>query len=138
MNVQELKAAFDEKFVGEWNARMETASARARRIHTKPRTETAWQNHMAAVVCGKVDEEPATGGVEPEYAEGFGAFDLAGGMILQRPGGIRASVATTAGRDGLSSDRKSWVLVMLPTGPAALTVEEAYALGGRELKAWPV
>ena len=138
MTAQELKAAFVANFINEWEAKMATASDRVRRTQTKPHPEGAWVAHMAEVVTGKVSEEPASGGVEPEYAEGFGAFPNAGGTVLHAAGGIRVSVAATAGRDGVSSDRKPWVLVMLPTGPAAMTVEEAYSIGARELQAWPV
>lgn len=137
MTAQELKAAFVEKFIAEWKAKMETASDRVRRAHTKPHPDGAWEAHMRAVVTGKVEEAPAEGGGEPEYAPSFGAFPNAGGTVLCQPGGIRVSSAATAGRDGKSSDRKPWVLVMLPTGPAAMTVEEAYAVGGRELQVWP-
>ena len=137
MTAQELKAAFVANFINEWEAKMATASDRVRRAQTKPRPDGAWDAHMKSVVTGKINEEPASGGVEPEYAEGFGAFPNAGGTVLQAKGGIRVSVAATAGRDGVSSDRKPWVLVMLPTGPAAMTVEEAYSLGARELQAWP-
>jgi len=137
MTAQELKTAFVEKFIAEWEAKMETASDRVRRSHTKPHPDGAWEAHMRAVVTGDVEEVPAEGGVEPEYAPGFGAFPNAGGAVLRQPGGIRVSSAATVGRDSASSDRKPWVLVMLSTGPAAMTVEEAYALGGRELQVWP-
>ena len=136
MTAQELKSAFVEKFVADWKAKMATATDRVRRTHTKPHPEGAWQEHMRSVVAGEVIEEPATGGVEPEYAAEFGAFPNAGGNVLKKPGGIRVSVAATVGRDGHSSDREPWVLVMLPTGPAAMTVEEAYAMGARELQTW--
>ena len=137
MTAQELKSAFVEKFIAEWEAKMATATDRVRRTHKKPHPEGAWQEHMRSVVAGEVIEEPATGGIEPEYASGFGAFQNAGGTVLNKSGGIRTSVAATVGRDGHSSDRKPWVLVMLPTGPAAMTVEEAYAMGARELQTWP-
>ncbi len=137
MTAQELKAAFVEKFITEWEARMATATDRVRRTHTKPHPEGEWQEHMRAVVAGAVIEDPATGGVEPEYAAEFGAFPNAGGNVLKKTGGIRTSVAATVGRDGISSAPKPWVLVMLPTGPAAMTVEEAYAMGARALQTWP-
>lgn len=133
MNAQELKAAFVEKFAAEWNA---SASARARRIQTKPHTETAWENHMAAVVCGKVDEEPATGGVEPEWSDEYSAHPTMGGFVTTEKGGIRTSKSAAESCRG--GDQTKWVVVGLATGPAAVTIEEAYALGGRELQVWPV
>lgn len=138
MTAQELKAAFVGNFIAEWEAKTAAASDRLRRTQTKPYPEGAWDAHMKAVVTGKFAEEPATGGVEPEYAKGFGAFSNAGGTVLRAPGGIRVSIAATVGRDGVSSDRRPWVLVALPTGAAAMTVEEAYSLGARELQSWPV
>lgn len=138
MNAQEMKSAFVSNYIAGWNAKMETASDRVRRTQTKPHPEGAWKAHMTAVVCGKVQEPCAAGGLEPEYATGFGAFlTRCGGAVLQRYGGVRASVATTIGRDGKSSDPEPWVMVSLSTGPAAVTIEEAYSLGARELQSWP-
>lgn len=162
MTAQELKAAFVEKFIAEWEAKMETASDRVRRTHTKPHPDGAWEAHMRAVVTGDVEEAPAEGGVEPEYSDVLRFTPRGWGSIQPQDEGIRVSKAVAAGRpqshkEAREAERQFWIAVMaggvsateargeaaewvvveLPTGPAVVTIEEAYSLGGRELQVWP-
>ena len=89
MTAQELKTAFFTNFINEWEAKMATASDRVRRAQTKPRPDGAWDAHMKSVVTGKINEEPASGGVEPEYAEGGSSprtWGTPGFRVVERAG----------------------------------------------------
>lgn len=132
----ENKAAFIEAFKAR---NLAAADGRTRSIEYRRATngiyaEEAWINHMKMVVTGKVKEAPVTPSDEPEWSSEYSAHPKMGGYITTEKGGVRASEAAAEScRDGRQT---RWVVVGLASGPAAVTVEEAYNLGARELPAW--
>ncbi len=160
MNAQELKSAFNEAFKAKRHATSRGTELSARAVELL--AQEAWAAHMAAVVCGKIDESPATGGVEPAYSEKL-TYDSSGfGSIRPHKNGIRVSESLEEGRPGSNQEAReadkqfwaqtlvgcasateargdlaSWVVVELPSGQAVMTIQEAYALGAREMQSRP-
>lgn len=132
----ENKAAFIESFKAR---NLAAAAGRTRAIEYRRATsdiyaEEAWTGHMKMVVTGKIEEAPVSPCDEPEWSDEYSAHPKMGGYITTEKGGVRASMAAAEScRDGRQT---KWVVVGLPSGPAAVTVEEAYNLGARELQAW--
>lgn len=134
--IAENKAAF----IADYKARnLADSAGRTRSIEYRRATndvyaEEAWASHMKMVVTGKTEEAPVSPCNEPEWSSEYSAHSKMGGYITTEQGGVRTSKsAAESCRDGRQT---KWVVVGLHSGPAAVTVEEAYNLGARELKAW--
>ena len=124
----------------------------------RKKAEYAWPRKMYEVVVGKSDEPPCDPCNEPEYSDVLRFSPRGWGSLRPSNEGIRVSKAVAAGRPqsnkeaseaerqfwisvlvGCASPSEArgklaeWVVVELPTGPAVVTIEEAYGLGAREI-----
>lgn len=124
----------------------------------RKKAEYAWPRKMYEVVVGKSDEPPCDPCNEPEYSDVLRFSPRGWGSIQPRKEGIRVSKAVAAGRPQSNKEAREaerqfwiavlvggvsateargelaeWVVVELPTGPAVVTIEEAYSLGAREI-----
>lgn len=102
-----------------------------------------WEEHMAAVVTGKLPEVAPLDCPELEISEDLKALPNAGGYLERLPAATpyiiksKAAHPATKTLDDLLLERPAWVLVSYRGTPTAMTVEEAYRCGGREFATWP-
>jgi len=129
----ENKAAFIAAFKSQKHTTHRGTEHTARAIELM--AGEAWSKHMKSVVTSKTMEAPVDPCQAPKWDDEYTASPVSGGYVLPKKEGVRVSVSV-ANQVRKTGKQNEWVVVELPDGPAAVTVEEAYSLGARELQSW--
>ncbi len=129
----ENKAAFIAAFKSQKHTTPRGTEHTARAIELM--AGEAWSKHMYSIVTNKMVEKPVDPSPAPKWDDQYTACSVYGGYVLPKKEGVRVSVSV-ANQVRKTGKQNEWVVVELPDGPAAVTVEEAYSLGARELQSW--
>lgn len=129
----ENKAAFIAEFKSQKHTTPRGTEHTDRAVDLK--AGEAWRKHMESVVTNKTIEAPVEPCQAPKWDDEYTASPARGGYVFPEKGGVRASVSV-ANQIRETGKQNAWVVAELPDGPAAVTVEEAYSLGARELESW--